>query len=116
MPTDTPARADASKPRSGASREELGLVERLQAREESAFLELVGRYHGRRRRLARIFRASTDLIQRWPASFQPAPAAYANERRTSWADPAASPASPASAAALPMPSAALSTLGRVTSC
>ncbi len=53
--TDALGSADASKPLSTASREELVLVERLLAGDESAFRALVDGYHGRLRRLALIF-------------------------------------------------------------
>jgi RNA polymerase sigma-70 factor, ECF subfamily len=56
--SDPPAGADPSKPRPGPSREELVLVERLLAGDESVFRGLVDRYHGRLQRLALVFLSS----------------------------------------------------------
>ncbi len=64
--TDAPGSAEASMPRSRASREEI-VLERLLAGDESAFRALVDGYHARLRRLALVFvsdpATAEDVVQ-----------------------------------------------------
>lgn len=54
-------------PATGKDRSDAGLVERLRAGDEAAFAELVGRYHGRLRRLALVYvhnpAVAEDVVQ-----------------------------------------------------